>query len=56
MLLGALVVNLLGNLLTGKKQLKQVKVQLEQMKEQLEQARISKLPYPLLILKTQKCY
>ena len=51
MLLGALGVNLLGNLLTGKKQLKQIKVQLEQVKEQLEQARISKLPYPLLILK-----
>ena len=56
MLLRALVVNLLGNLLTGKKQLKQVKVQLEQMKEQLEQGQDFKAAISFTNFETQKCY
>ena len=38
--LGTLSASLLGNLLTGKVQLEQVKARLEQVKAQLEQARI----------------
>ena len=40
MLLGTLDASLLGNLLTGKGNLEQIKIQLEQVKAQLELGRI----------------